>query len=400
MPDKVKQIITVLQKAGYEAYAVGGCVRDTLLNREPEDWDITTSAKPEQIKRLFRRTVDTGIKHGTVTVLLGKDSFEVTTYRIDGIYEDGRHPKSVAFTESLAEDLKRRDFTINAMAYNDEAGLVDLFGGKSDLDQRIIRCVGKAEERFEEDALRILRAVRFSAQLDYEIEKNTREAIRLFSEKLQLISAERIRTELQKLLLSDHPEKIQDLYDLGITRIVLEEYDNMSKEEREEICRWLVRSERTVNVRLAILLLPLQEGAIQVLKRLKYDRRTMTAVPALIAHAKDEPNITPKNIRHSIVEIGTGLMPDMISVKKAICCQSAEYIADYENMVRTILAAGDCLSLKDLAIGGSDLIRVMKMKPGKEIGDALQYLLEQVLSDPSLNEYDTLLKLLSDRRET
>ena len=400
MPDKVKQIITVLQKAGYEAYAVGGCVRDTLLNREPEDWDITTSAKPEQIKRLFRRTVDTGIKHGTVTVLLGKDSFEVTTYRIDGIYEDGRHPKSVAFTESLAEDLKRRDFTINAMAYNDEAGLVDLFGGKSDLDQRIIRCVGKAEERFEEDALRILRAVRFSAQLDYEIEKNTREAIRLFSEKLQLISAERIRTELQKLLLSDHPEKIQDLYDLGITRIVLEEYDNMSKEEREEICRWLIRSERTVNVRLAILLLPLQEGAIQVLKRLKYDRKTMTAVPALIAHAKDEPNITPKNIRHSIVEIGTGLMPDMISVKKAICCQSAEYIADYENMVRTILAAGDCLSLKDLAIGGSDLIRVMKMKPGKEIGDALQYLLEQVLSDPSLNEYDTLLKLLSDRRET
>ena len=400
MPDKVKQIITVLQKAGYEAYAVGGCVRDTLLNREPEDWDITTSAKPEQIKRLFRRTVDTGIKHGTVTVLLGKDSFEVTTYRIDGIYEDGRHPKSVAFTESLAEDLKRRDFTINAMAYNDEAGLVDLFGGKSDLDQRIIRCVGKAEERFEEDALRILRAVRFSAQLDYEIEKNTREAIRLFSEKLQLISAERIRTELQKLLLSNHPEKIQDLYDLGITRIVLEEYDNMSKEEREEICRWLIRSERTVNVRLAILLLPLQEGAIQVLKRLKYDRKTMTAVPALIAHAKDEPNITPKNIRHSIVEIGTGLMPDMISVKKAICCQSAEYIADYENMVRTILAAGDCLSLKDLAIGGSDLIRVMKMKPGKEIGDALQYLLEQVLSDPSLNEYDTLLKLLSDRRET
>ena len=399
MLDKVKQIIAILQKAGYEAYAVGGCVRDTLLNREPEDWDITTSAKPEQIKKLFRRTVDTGIKHGTVTVLLGSDGFEVTTYRIDGIYEDGRHPKSVSFTESLAEDLKRRDFTINAMAYNDEAGLVDLFDGKTDLDQRVIRCVGKAEERFEEDALRILRAVRFSAQLDYGIEAHTKEAIRSFCENLRLISAERIRTELQKLLLSDHPEKMQDLYELGITGIVLKEYDDLTDREREEICLALTHALPSLYVRLTILLLPLGKDAIHVLQRLKYDRKTMTAVPRLIEHAMDEPEIIPENMRNHIVEVGTDLMPDMISVKEAIGRQSTEYIADYENMYREILANGDCLSLKELAITGSDLIREKKMKPGKEIGDALQYLFAQVLSDPSRNEYDTLLQLLNDRRE-
>ena len=161
LPRKVVLIIKNLQRHGYEAYAVGGCVRDSVLNRKPEDWDITTSAKPEQVKRIFRRTVDTGIEHGTVTVLIGKDGFEVTTYRVDGLYEDGRHPKEVTFTNQLEEDLKRRDFTINAMAYNDEARLVDPFGGMKDLNSHLIRCVGEPKERFSEDALRILRAVRF-----------------------------------------------------------------------------------------------------------------------------------------------------------------------------------------------------------------------------------------------
>ena len=160
LPRKVLMIIDNLQIHGYEAFAVGGCVRDSILAKRPEDWDITTSAKPEQIKKLFRRTVDTGIKHGTVTVLLGKDSFEVTTYRVDGAYEDSRHPKEVRFTNRLEEDLKRRDFTINAMAYNDDVRLVDIFGGMQDLNRHLIRCVGDPEERFSEDALRILRADR------------------------------------------------------------------------------------------------------------------------------------------------------------------------------------------------------------------------------------------------
>ena len=165
MPDKVKLIIDRIAAAGFEAYAVGGCVRDSVLGRAPQDWDITTSARPEQVKALFPRTVDTGLQHGTVTVLLGKEGFEVTTYRIDGEYLDGRHPREVTFTPSLEEDLKRRDLTINAMAYNDESGLVDLFGGREDIRKGVIRCVGNPEQRFGEDALRMLRAVRFAAQL-------------------------------------------------------------------------------------------------------------------------------------------------------------------------------------------------------------------------------------------
>lgn len=177
LPNKVNRIIEMLTAAGYEAYAVGGCVRDSVLGRTPNDWDITTSAKPEETKSLFARTIDTGIKHGTVTVMLDKEGFEVTTYRIDGDYEDGRHPKEVTFTASLEEDLKRRDFTINAMAYNEQSGLIDIFGGMEDIEQGVIRCVGNAEDRFTEDALRMLRAVRFSAQLGYQIETDTQWAI-------------------------------------------------------------------------------------------------------------------------------------------------------------------------------------------------------------------------------
>ena len=171
LPENVKRIIRTLETAGFEAYAVGGCVRDALLNRVPQDWDITTSALPEEVKRLFPRTVDTGIEHGTVTVMRGQEGYEVTTYRIDGTYEDFRHPDSVTFTRNLGEDLLRRDFTINAMAYNESTGLVDLFDGMKDLQAGIIRAVGNPAERFSEDALRILRAVRFAAQLGFQQRK-------------------------------------------------------------------------------------------------------------------------------------------------------------------------------------------------------------------------------------
>ena len=178
VPKEVQEIISVLQEHGHDAYAVGGCVRDSLLGRAPADWDITTSAKPMEVKRLFRRTVDTGIQHGTVTVMFGKEGFEVTTYRIDGEYEDGRHPKQVEFTSDLLEDLRRRDFTINAMAYNETEGLIDIFGGLKDIEAKLIRCVGNPEERFGEDALRMMRAVRFGAQLGFELEEQTREAVK------------------------------------------------------------------------------------------------------------------------------------------------------------------------------------------------------------------------------
>ena len=206
LPRKVEDIIEKIQAAGFEAYAVGGCIRDSILGREPDDWDITTSAKPEEVKKLFNRTIDTGIQHGTVTVMLDREGFEVTTYRIDGKYEDSRHPKDVTFTASLREDLRRRDFTINAMAYNEKDGLIDLYEGIQDIECGLIRCVGDARERFTEDALRMMRAVRFSAQLGYTIEENTKAAIKELAPTIRRISAERIQVELVKLMISDHPD--------------------------------------------------------------------------------------------------------------------------------------------------------------------------------------------------
>ena len=227
VPEKVNKIIGILLENGYEAYAVGGCVRDSLISREVNDWDITTSASPQEVKTLFRRTIDTGIQHGTVTVMLEKEGFEVTTYRIDGEYEDGRHPKEVTFTRNLEEDLKRRDFTINAMAYNEQFGLVDIFGGEQDLNDGIIRCVGMAGERFDEDALRILRAFRFSAQLGFVIEEKTLQAAKERAENLRKISAERIRTELTKLLVSQNPNRLLQVKEAGITKVIFPEFDAM-----------------------------------------------------------------------------------------------------------------------------------------------------------------------------
>ena len=227
LPATVKAVIDTLQAKGFEAYAVGGCVRDSILGRRPDDWDITTSARPLQVKEIFHRTVDTGIAHGTVTVLFGGGAHEVTTYRLDGEYEDARHPKEVTFTASLREDLRRRDFTINAMAYNEKEGLVDLYGGMEDLQRKRIRCVGDPMERFQEDALRILRAVRFSAQLNFCIEEETWEAIKKLAPTLSKISAERICAELMKLLLSAHPDYLRKAYEAGVTRIVLPEFDRL-----------------------------------------------------------------------------------------------------------------------------------------------------------------------------
>ena len=188
-PKSVKTVIDTLQDNGYEAYAVGGCVRDSYLGILPNDWDITTNARPEEVKSLFRRTVDIGMQHGTVKVMMGREGIEVTTYRIDGKYEDSRHPKEVTFTADLREDLRRRDFTINAMAYSDKTGMVDLFGGVDDLEAGIIRAVGNAEERFSEDALRMLRALRFSARFGYDIEEDTKKAIVKLAPTLSKISA-------------------------------------------------------------------------------------------------------------------------------------------------------------------------------------------------------------------
>ncbi|MCM1244477.1 MAG: CCA tRNA nucleotidyltransferase [Roseburia sp.] len=232
IPEKVGYILEKLKENHFEGYVVGGCVRDSILGRIPGDWDITTSAKPEEVKRIFRRTVDTGIEHGTVTVMIGEEGFEVTTYRVDGKYEDHRHPEKVEFTPNLEEDLKRRDFTINAMAYDPEQGLVDLFDGTGDIERKCIRCVGNPAERFLEDALRMLRGIRFAGQLGFDIEKDTLEAIRVCSATLVNVSAERIRVELTKLLLSKEPEKLRDAEKTGLCQIFLPEFSEMFRTEQ------------------------------------------------------------------------------------------------------------------------------------------------------------------------
>ncbi len=437
LPRKVMMIINNLELHGYEAYAVGGCVRDAILARRPEDWDITTSARPEEIKKLFRRTVDTGIEHGTVTVLLGKDSFEVTTYRIDGDYEDSRHPKEVRFTNRLEEDLRRRDFTINAMAYNEEVRLVDVFGGMKDLNHHLIRCVGDPKERFSEDALRILRAVRFSAQLNFPIEPETAAAVRKLAPTLRKISAERIRAELVKLLVSPHPERIQDAYELGITKIILPEWDAMVGVEQNtphhkyDVARHTIQALKNVKrdkiLRLTLLFhdmgkpavrttdemgrdhfkghaLVSEEIARKVMHRLKFDNDTLKKVARLVCYHDYRIEATPANVRRAMNRIGVELFPYYLAVRMAdIKAQSArgrrekiENIVEIRKLYQEALLNGDCVTLRQLAVGGRELMD-LGMKPGRELGCMLSELLEYVIDDPQRNDKEILCKYVKEK---
>lgn len=439
LPEAVRNIIRTLQEAGYEAWAVGGCVRDSILGRVPDDWDITTSARPEQVKAIFKKTVDTGIQHGTVTVLWNRTGYEVTTYRIDGEYEDSRHPKEVLFTASLREDLRRRDFTINAMAYNEEAGLVDIFGGMEDIRAKKIRCVGDPVERFSEDALRMMRAVRFSAQLGYEIEEQTEAAICRLSPSLEKISAERIRTELVKLLLSPHPGLLKVCRRTGMTAVFLPEFDRMMETGQnnphhcynvgEHTIRAMEAAEPEKTLRLALLFhdmgkpetkaadgegidhfrgheLKSAEMARGVMRRLKFDNNTIDRVVRLVrAHdVKIEPG--QKYMRRALNRLGEDLFPELFAVKEADLAAQSDYRraekqaellamrADYE----AVLKSKACVSLRDLAVNGKDLIAA-GAAPGKGIGETLQKLLEEVLEEPERNTREYLLGRVKERKE-
>ena len=434
VPAAAGKILSVLNEAGHEAYVVGGCVRDALLGRTPGDWDITTSASPQEVKALFRRTVDTGIQHGTVTVLLGGSAYEVTTYRLDGIYEDGRHPKEVTFTRSLAEDLRRRDFTINAMAYHPEEGLTDLFGGLEDLSRRLIRAVGVPADRFQEDALRILRAVRFSAQLDFEIEKETLAAVRDFAPRLDLISQERIRTELDKLLCSDHPEKFRLLQKTGISARLLPEFDGMLEMPQNNPWHSYSVGEHTLMVmqnvpaerslRWAALLHDVgklftrttdENGvdhfyghaaqsavfAESFLRNLRFDNHTISKVSLLVRWHDSHFDGTSVNTRRVIARVGKEHFPDLLAIARADALAKSPYAQEQllpvydraEQQYREILAAGECTSLKELAIGGKDLIGA-GIQPGPQIGETLNRLLKLVIDHPEWNTREELLSRL------
>ena len=284
IPQKVEIIINILEKAGYEAYAVGGCVRDALLGRTPNDWDITTSAKPEQVKALFHRTVDTGIAHGTVTVLLEKEGFEVTTYRVDGEYEDGRHPKEVTFTACLEEDLKRRDFTINAMAYNEKEGLVDPFGGQADLQSGIVRAVGVPRQRFTEDALRILRLYRFAARFGFAIDPPTAQAAQELCAHLDCVSVERIEEELAKLLSAPAPAAYLDK---KILLVILPELSSEELAAAKPVVDACPAGAENLPIRLAALLLSLgEDGTRRTLRRLRCSNACIEETAVLVREAR------------------------------------------------------------------------------------------------------------------
>ncbi len=437
LPNKVSEIIDKLTVAGYEAYAVGGCVRDSILGRAPNDWDITTSAKPAEVKQLFPRTIDTGIKHGTVTVMLDKEGFEVTTYRIDGDYEDGRHPKEVTFTACLEEDLKRRDFTINAMAYNNKAGLVDIFGGMEDIRRNVVKCVGDAQERFTEDALRMLRAVRFSAQLGYRIEEGTKAAIRMMASNLKLISAERIQAELIKLVTSPHPDYLRVAYETNITRQILPEFDLCMETAQnnphhcysvgEHILHSMQEIEAQKVLRLGMLFhdigkpqtLTIDEEGIthnkghadvgermtrDILHRLKFDNDTLEKVAKIVRYHDQEIGLTESGVRRAMNRIGEETFPMLFAVRRADIQAQSDYmreekqnkLARLKELYDEICRRQECVSLKNLAVSGSDLI-ALGMDPGREIGILLHELLDMVLENPERNTREELLRISTEK---
>ena len=436
MPQAVREIIETLEGAGYEAFAVGGCVRDAVLGRIPADWDITTSAMPEEVKALFTRTIDTGIQHGTVTVMVDHVGYEVTTYRIDGEYEDARHPKEVAFTSNLVEDLKRRDFTINAMAYNDRAGIVDEFDGIGDLEKGVIRCVGNPLDRFGEDALRMLRAVRFSAQLGFVIDDDTKAAITALAPNLEKISAERIQVELVKLLTSDHPDYLRVAYETGITAVVLPEFDAIMNCEQkdalheesvgEHTLKSLLNVEADKVLRLTMLFhdfgKPMthsrtEEGVTrffghpdisadlskEIMRRLKFDNDTTDKVKKLTAVHDLFVKNAPNRVRRCMSKVGKELFPYFLKVRRGNILAWKEdaqekallELQELETVYEGILEREECVCIKELSVDGKDLIAA-GVKQGKQIGEILSDLLEIVLEEPEKNEKETLLSYVAE----
>ena len=402
MPHDVEWIIDRIRKNGFEAFAVGGCVRDTLLEREPGDWDITTSAKPEEVKNIFGKTVDTGLQHGTVTIIKNRNGYEVTTYRIDGEYHDGRHPESVEFTSNLKEDLKRRDFTINAMAYSHETGIVDEFGGMEDLENKVIRCVGLAHDRFTEDALRILRAIRFAAQLGFEIEEETYRAISDIAPNLKNVSKERIQVELTKLLLSNYPEKVVMVEKTGICPYVTGDFAEVFAREKEYTSdpagsfALLSSLPKEKSLRWAGFLRHMEPAKVRaILKGLKLDNETIDNGRVMVDAAQTPLTPEKPQIRRFLSRMSRYQFEGCLYLKEL---DGDPMVDDIRRLWAEIEEAGDCISLKTLAVNGGDLMAA-GVERGKLFGEILSWLLDQVLEHPEYNQKEILLEKLSERMQ-
>lgn len=440
LPKDVDYILYKLKENGYEGYVVGGCVRDSILNRPIHDWDITTNAKPKEILNIFKyhKTILTGIKHGTVTVIIDENCYEITTYRIDGEYEDGRHPNEVNFTNNLKQDLARRDFTINAMAYNREEGLIDYFNGLEDLKNRIIKCVGNPHDRFKEDALRILRGIRFSAQLNFKIDKTT--MFYMESASLNNISIERIREEFNKTLLTNNKEAIE-WFMLIVLYLRFKVYIYMlyTKQKNpyhiynlfEHSLYSTLAIQQRLDLRLTMLLHDLGkvetettdnginhyyghsiksvDKAKEILKYMKYDNKTIDKVCTLIKYHDfmfdDDDRTIKKQIKRLLNKIGEDNFRDLLKVKLAdILSQNPFYAKDrikqffkIEDMLEEILKDKDCFKLKELNINGNELINIGYS--GKEIGYILNVLLEKVIDGLLENKKETLINYVKEHKK-
>ncbi len=384
LPEGVVNILEKLNKNGFEGYVVGGCVRDYIMGKTPHDYDIATSALPGDVKKIFSHTVDTGIKHGTVTVIEKKKHYELTTYRIDGKYSDNRHPDEVIFTDRLSGDLSRRDFTANAIAYNPQKGYVDLFGGREDIKNKIIRGVGDPEGRFREDALRMMRAVRFSAQLDFDIEKNTLDALFKNSELIKNISIERIREELFKLILSDHAERLEILIDSGMTKYFLPE-----TEAGKTDYSVLSALSRDIRLRLAYILKDAgSKKANEITKRLKWDNKSIRDVTALVR--LKNMDIDSLYAMRRLKNLAEDITPLVLELKSAIEDSSLD---EYMEMYASV--KNDCTALKALAIDGDDLAE--SGFKGQEIGAGLNSALDYVMKYPERNNKKELMDYVMRR---
>lgn len=435
MPFQCQKVLGLLAEHGHEAYLVGGCVRDSVLGKEPLDWDICTDALPEEMIKIFTgyRLVLNGLKHGTVTVIINRMPIEITTYRIDGEYEDNRHPKEVHFTNSLKEDLSRRDFTINALAYNPERGLVDYFNGLEDLAQKKVRAVGEAQKRFKEDGLRIMRAVRFACVLGFDYDEKTKEAIGKCGHLLNNIATERIQVELNKILISENVRQgLEDLYHLGLFSYFLPQmchtygFTQHNPFHCYDVFGHTVRAVEIVEpelvLRLAMLLhdigkpfclegcygdsdcfpqheIPSAKIAKEFLERMHYDKKTIREVVLLVAEHNYQILLDDYSIRLALNKFGPQSLKNLLKVKEADLGAQKEFLSEVvdffhqiERRVDEILARGDCYNLAQLALKGNDLIQLGY--EGKEIGKKLEHLLQQVLKEPQLNDKEKLLGLI------
>lgn len=435
IPTGARKIIARLEQHGYEAYIVGGCVRDSLMGKRPSDWDICTSARAEEMMALFedKRVIPTGIQHGTLTILAEDGAYEVTTFRIDGEYLDHRHPKSVAFTRELAEDLSRRDFTINAMAWHPERGLINLFGGVEDLRDRLVRAVGDPVQRFNEDGLRMLRMVRFATVLDFDYDPATYDAVRKQGHLLQYISKERIQVELNKILLAAHPARgLEDLYTLGMYPYIIPlmchtvgfaqrgGHHFLDVFEHSLLAVGVIAPELVL--RLTMLLHDIGKPFVwdsseslsydrfddhaavsaklagKILRDLKYDNATRKDVVELIAHHNDILLPDPVNVRRALARLGEVQTRRLVQVKVADLIahdlagereKILALFAEISDVIDEVVARGDCTSVKALAIGGQDMMALGLS--GRAIGQMLNAALELVLEKPEMNTRETLL---------